>query len=376
MKSLKALAVSALCVGLSSSSFALEFNEVGHKAFGMGGVGVAVKNSPYGLFFNPALISAKPGTKIGYSLGMNLNTKGMFEILNYNLNSINDIPRFNELLNNNAINAKGQAAVALQLPEFGIGSFAIGYVHNLYASMSFTGQLPTGTQDIDNAQLGFTAAGFTLAEVPIAYAYTFNTPIGDLSAGVALKFMTSSFLRVNEKFDSSFTADKLMDSLSDILTSRNQSSSNFSLDLGLLYEPIKSLSIGIVGKNLTNPTFSFGDDKIKVRPQARLGIGYELTKHITIAADADLTNNDVLSFSDTKLQSQKIGTGLDVAFTFFDVRAGVAKDLRQDNGVILSAGLGFGILDIGVAASTSRGEFNGMKIPQYVALQIGGGFVF
>ena len=63
--------ISAIVLGLSSASTlsAMEFNEVGHKALGMGGVGVAVKNSPYGLFFNPALLGAKTGTKIGYSLG-------------------------------------------------------------------------------------------------------------------------------------------------------------------------------------------------------------------------------------------------------------------------------------------------------------------
>ena len=104
--------ISAIVLGLSSVSTlsAMEFNEVGHKALGMGGVGVAVKNSPYGLYFNPALLGAKPGTKIGYSTGVAISHKNMFELLNYNLGAISDINGFNDLLKNNNVNAKFQAA--------------------------------------------------------------------------------------------------------------------------------------------------------------------------------------------------------------------------------------------------------------------------
>lgn len=368
--------VSAFVLGGVSSLGALEFSETGNKALGMGGVGVAVKNNPHGLFFNPALLGAKPGVKIGYSIGGNVSHKNMFEILDFNLSSISDINAFNKLLDDNNVSVKAQGALALQLPEFSFGNFAIGYMQSLYASASFGGSLPTSQNNIDSADLSFDVRGLGITEVPLGYAYTFQTPIGDISAGLALKFMSASFAYSGVSFRSDFNPDEITNSLIDLLRMGDSKRNTFGVDLGIAYAPIKSLTIGLVGKNLNTPTFSLADATIKVRPQARLGIGYEIGEHITIAADADLTNNDVWNLTNTKLQSQKIGAGIDVDFTFFDIRAGVAKDLRQDNGAILSAGIGFGFIDVGVAFSTSRGEFDGMTLPRYLALQIGGGFVF
>ena len=189
--------------------------------------------------------------------------------------------------------------------------------------------------------------------------------------------MNASFGSRSTNFTKDFNKNDLENTvIKDALKVANNKDSSFGVDLGVTYAPIKDLTIGLVGKNLNTPTFSFGDSQIKVRPQARLGIGYELGKYVTIAADADLTNNDVWNLTNSKLQSQKMGVGVDVDFAFFDIRAGVAKDLRQDNGAILSAGLGLGFIDVAVAFSTQKGEFNGSTIPQYVALQVGGGFVF
>ena len=374
--------ISAIVLGLSSVSTlsAMEFNEVGHKALGMGGVGVAVKNSPYGLFFNPALLGAKPGTKIGYSIGGAISHKNMFELLNYNLGAISDINGFNDLLKNNNVNAKLQAALVLQLPETTFGNFAIGYTESAYAFASFGGYLPSSfnsNNSIDQANLTFDVKNIGITEIPIGYAYKFQTPIGDLSTGIAVKFMNASFGSRSTNFTKYFNKNDLENTvIKDALKVANNKDSSFGVDLGVTYAPIKDLTIGLVGKNLNTPTFSFGDSQIKVRPQARLGIGYELGKYVTIAADADLTNNDVWNLTNSKLQSQKMGVGVDVDFAFFDIRAGVAKDLRQDNGAILSAGLGLGFIDVAVAFSTQKGEFNGSTIPQYVALQVGGGFVF
>ena len=373
--------ISAIVLGLSSASTlsAMEFNEVGHKALGMGGVGVAVKNSPYGLFFNPALLGAKPGTKIGYSLGGAISHKNMFELLNYNLGAISDVNGFNDLLKNNNVNAKFQVALVLQLPETTFGNFAIGYTGSGYAFASFGGYLPSGQQNqsIDSANLTFDVKSIDITEIPIGYAYKFQTPVGNLSAGIAVKFMNASFGSRSTKFDQNFNKDDLENTvIKDVFKVVNNKDSSFGVDLGVTYAPRENFTIGLVGKNLNTPTFSFGDSQIKVRPQARLGIGYELGKYVTIAADADLTNNDVWNLTNSKLQSQKMGVGVDVDFAFFDIRAGVAKDLRQDNGAILSAGLGLGFIDVAVAFSTQKGEFNGSTVPQYVALQIGGGFVF
>ena len=65
-----------------------------------------------------------------------------------------------------------------------------------------------------------------------------------------------------------------------------------------------------------------------------------------------------------------------VDMMFFGARAGVAKDLRQDNGAILSLGLGFGFLDIGAAVATKTSKVENTSYPRYFAITVGGGFSF
>lgn len=63
-------------------------------------------------------------------------------------------------------------------------------------------------------------------------------------------------------------------------------------------------------------------------------------------------------------------------FENMDLRFGLAKNLKQDSGAIISGGIGLGIIDVAVQYSTGQTEVNGMKFPQYVAIKLGGGFNF
>lgn len=65
------------CVGLAS---ALEFGGIGNTSAGMGGAGVALKNSAWGLYYNPALLSASPKVKFGYSLGVGISEKNLVQL--------------------------------------------------------------------------------------------------------------------------------------------------------------------------------------------------------------------------------------------------------------------------------------------------------
>ena len=49
---------------------ALEFGSMGNTSAAMGGAGVALKHSAWGLYYNPALLSSDPKVKLGYSLGV------------------------------------------------------------------------------------------------------------------------------------------------------------------------------------------------------------------------------------------------------------------------------------------------------------------
>ena len=59
---------------------ALEFGTMGNVSASMGGAGVALKNSAFGLYYNPALLSASPKVKFGYSFGVNVQEKNIAQL--------------------------------------------------------------------------------------------------------------------------------------------------------------------------------------------------------------------------------------------------------------------------------------------------------
>ncbi len=391
-------AVAAFCLGAATlclaptNAAALEFNELGHKATAMGGVGVAVQNNPYALFYNPALIASNPSTRFGYGLGGSFAEKNILDVFNYDFNKISgaDIDKFNALLNENFANIKAQGALAFKIPDvLPFGQLSVGFAYNAYATANFTGQLrmPNNLQEALDIIKGASTPIYLntrrvdVMEIPVSYAAPIETPIGELSIGAALKFMNAKSKLSNRALQLTDNKDDVINDLKDTLKGSGASSaSNVGLDLGVVYKPLDlGLSVGLTAKYLNAPSFKFGTNgELKIKPQARLGVDYSPIERLSIAADIDLTSNELVSASDAaKVQkSQKAGVGVAFDMLFFGARAGVAKDFRQDNGAILSAGLGFGFLDLGVAVATEKTKVNGSNYPRYFALTLGGGFSF
>ncbi|WP_233708124.1 conjugal transfer protein TraF [Helicobacter bizzozeronii] len=65
------------CGGLEG----LEFGQMGDTSFGMGGAGVALENSSWGLYYNPALLDIDSRTKFGYSFGASIGQESFLELV-------------------------------------------------------------------------------------------------------------------------------------------------------------------------------------------------------------------------------------------------------------------------------------------------------
>ncbi|MBN4054857.1 conjugal transfer protein TraF, partial [Nitrospira defluvii] len=136
------------------------------------------------------------------------------------------------------------------------------------------------------------------------------------------------------------------------------------VDLGALYRFGDNLRVGLVGRNLNSPKFG----SIKERAQVRTGVAYKPLSFITLAADIDLTKNDTTVGSDFK--SQNIGGGLELRFfKILMIRGGAYKNLAEsDIGLVYTAGFGLNLwlinIDLGVALSKDKTDFNGDSIPE------------
>lgn len=396
MRKTKIALTLATLLGSLSAINALEFGTMGSQAFGMGGVGVAINKSPWGLYYNPALLTSNDGLKVGLHFGVKAKNKNFLELFNINTDNFNenDLATIQKVFSDNDLRLSSQDGLVLQAPNLGFGAFAVGLFAKISAQGSVTATnldqfLPllnpnysTDSQQVESLLTGLAGTDslqpeintnfntFTLLEVPIGYSYNFEGAAGSLHLGVAAKYMNLSSISGNTDFDSN---NNLSGTFKDFFkVDLTRSAQNFGIDAGVLYEPVKLFTIGLVGKYLNTPTFKVGSQTIKIDPQARAGMALNLN-FFTLGLDADLTANKYLG---SELKNQMIALGTAFDFKYFALRAGIAKDLQNKDDLIFSLGLGLAFLDFGIQFGNKTHPIKGIPTPDYLAFQVGAGFSF
>ena len=224
---------------------------------------------------------------------------------------------------------------------------------------------------LDSGRTYLKLTGLAYLEVPIAYGRQFATPWGKLDCGGSFKIMPGYTYDADIKID---TESGDVDSELDDAEERDTS---WGIDLGLLYKPSGSpnLSLGLVAKNLNTPEFDTATgDTLKVKPQFRAGLAYDLWgNRLTVAIDADLRKNETFI---PHYDSQFIGGGINFhPFTWLSLRGGAMQNIQEsEDGTIYTAGLGFGLkwfqLDVTGQVSSKKGEYDENEIPRYARVQL------
>lgn len=339
---------------------ALDFGAMGSTSVGMGGVGVALQNSPFGAYYNPSLISIDSKIRFGYTAGVRSQQRNFDELVNAakNTNSQNLQTLVNVLVQNH-LSLASQNGVSLQISpgdmRGSFGSLAISYFLSAYSSFSAKAD--------SNNQLIVENTSLLLQEIPLTYAYTFFFKNSNLNFGINLKYMNAQRMDMDRSMNINFISKGV---------------SNFGIDLGASYyidlPKFQGLTFGIVAKNINYPMFKFDGTTVVIKPQYRVGIAYN-HPIVTVAFDADILPNEMLTLSNKTQFSQMLATGLKFDLKYVDMRVGVAKDIRQDNGLILSTGVNIlGFFDVAFQIGTK--SVQDAYMPRYIALQVGGSFSF
>ncbi|WP_104746396.1 conjugal transfer protein TraF [Helicobacter bilis] len=326
--------------------------------------------------------------------------------------AMKDLDTLFEVLKNNNMNVISQSGIVFQLSsetmQEKFGSLAVGLFNTTQAGVSLVGDksrmrlifgdkdgyyelvvksggytLKQSTEDeynkfsiLQSVEKGdahkVVSSVFNLTELPVGYAYRFNFDNSELSIGVAGKLMLGAslyheqFLGSNLQFNTNFA-------------SNIQYNTTFGIDLGTYYGynigDSGQFGVGFVAKNINTPTFRFDTaPTISIKPQYRAGIAYN-GKRFSLAFDADVLPNEVLTYSQYGLYSQMIGGGFKLDYRFVDVRGGVAYDLRRDTGAILTAGVNIlGLIDIAAEVGTTWVDYFGTTAPKYANVRVGGSF--
>ena len=332
--------------------------------------------------------------------------------------SMSDIAMVQNALQDNHMNLVSQNGIVFQLGSRPlndmIGTFAVGLFGSLYSNISlnanadrlrliieaggqyyelkitddgYTYGLSNQTDYNDhsliaslqgNAQNAHSIymTSFVLSEIPVGYARTFYLKNGNLNIGIAGKLMNSTSMQnkvaITTKTDFNAEMNKIVQDFKNTTMDKA-----IGVDVGAVYEidlpKFRYLTLGLVGKNLNSPTFNSTLQDITIKPQARAGIASYTQSGFNLAFDVDLTQNDIIAFSTKDQKSQMIGGGAGFIWKGFDLRLGAMKDLRQDNGLILTGGINvLGLIDIALQSSTKFTDIQGYPMPQYLSLRVGG----
>ncbi len=229
-----------------------------------------------------------------------------------------------------------------------------------------------GGGSFDNNSSLVNYRGALVFEVPITYGHAFND---NLALGVNLKFMKARTYFTNELIYDSDT-----ESFFDEAKDHYMESSDFGVDLGVLYKK-GIFRAGLVGRNLNTPTFDWaGPGDYELDPQVRAGVALRLWNWITVAADIDVTENDTNVSPNYK--SKVLGGGLELdLLKFLRLRGGAYKNLSEDDiGIVYTAGLGVNFylfqLDLGASMSKEKTRYDGDEVPEEVRGELALSFQF
>lgn len=333
--------------------------------------------------------------------------------------SMSDIAMVQNALQDNHMNLVSQNGIVLQLGSRPlndmIGTFAVGLFGSLYSNISLNANadrlrliieaggryyelkitddgytyklsdqntynqhsLIASLQDTNTQNAhSIYVTSFVLSEIPVGYARTFYLKNGNLNIGIAGKLMNSTSMQnkvaITTKTNFNAEMNKIVQDFKNTTMDKA-----IGVDVGAVYEidlpKFRYLTLGLVGKNLNSPTFTSTLQDITIKPQARAGIAYYTQSGFNLAFDVDLTQNDIIAFSTKDQKSQMVGGGAGFMWKGFDLRLGAMKDLRQDNGLILTGGINvLGLIDIALQSSTKFTDIQGYPMPQYLSLRVGG----
>lgn len=361
------LILAVLMTVLAVPSQALEWQNLGPRALGMGGAGVAMPQGPLSPFWNPAglgLIDSADGFTA--PLHVHAAVKGQVIEGARDLEHIAANPTaFTNADVTAALNKINQPdggfradlglAPALKIKKVGI--FVLGTTHvGAKPFADFTNATPA-TAVNNNSKLNI--RGIQLTEIGAAYGQELPFAPG-LHVGGALKLMRGDvgyydlFVSRNDS-ESGDVIDKVKEGA--------KSSGNFGVDLGALWEidstfedlPLRP-RLGLTGRNLNNPKFSQAasavaaghTSKFAVNPQVRMGAAISPFDWWHFASDIDLTENRT-ALDARKSRQFSLGTEVDVfnrEWINIPIRGGMMRNVAEDSKTMLSLGTGLNLVHV------------------------------
>jgi len=220
--------------------------------------------------------------------------------------------------------------------------------------------------DLANNNTALSLRGVAISEVGFTYGYAINE---NLSVGGVMKLMQADIIAADTKIFASNTSTSFDQN-------NAETSTAFGLDLGVMYR-IPSWQVGLTIKNINTPSFEHSGAGTfanvpyvyEIKPQAKFGAAWMPMDTVSVELGYDLTENEG-AVASSKSQYWNIGAEWN-AWNVLALRLGAFENMSQDIGLVTTAGLGLNLwaarIDLGVAVSSNEVDFDGEKVPAYLA---------
>lgn len=373
------LLVVSLVVLMPIQASAVEFAIVGARAVGMGGAGVAVTTDSLATYWNPAGLAMSKTVDIRIQgsvqvtdrLGIADTLKDTNDVLKTNFDLTNSTTAANQVLAAKAkldalvarINQPGASvsaagAAGLYMKGY-LGDHAFGFsVSDVATGGLFVprGQPLSATCKARVAVAGCTAGASESLDVAgtmaaralearqagFSYAYAFadrTFAIGATAKIIQGVAYSNSVTVQGSEGDVGFTSD----------LGKAKTTTALGIDLGAIYRPSSWLRVGVVAKDINQPTFNAQDgSEFKLQPQVRGGIAVNPYESLTLTVDGDFTKNQTL-IPDIKSRMINAGAEQTILSEFLSLRIGALKNTADPNSVWTpTAGFGLRIFALRV----------------------------
>lgn len=350
----------------SGTVSAVEFAIVGPRAMGMGGAGVAVTTDALATYWNPAGLAMQQSVDIRVQASVQaVDRLGIVDTLD-DINSIDtsDISMANQnrlqglldRLNRPGASVSAIGAAGLYFKGY-FGDHAFGFnISDVATGGEFT---PTplmaavsGPNLVVNGQLA--VRGLEARQAAFSYAYAFSDRT--FSVGATAKIIqgaaySASVGVIGSEGDLGFASD----------LGKPETSTAIGIDAGAIYRPSSWLRLGVVGKDLNQPSFDApGGQEFKLVPQVRGGIAINPYESLTLTFDGDITSNKTL-VPGIKSRVLSLGAEQTLPAEFISLRVGALKNV-EDAKSIVTPTAGFGIrffalrVDVGGGYDFQQGQ--------------------
>ncbi|HEY5626531.1 MAG TPA: conjugal transfer protein TraF [Nitrospira sp.] len=338
-----------LVVLFQGQALAVEFVTVGPRAMGMGGAGVAVTTDALATYWNPAALAMTQtvdirilgGVQAIDRLGIADAVKNLedFDTSDTSAANLAKAQSIADSLNRPGANTSLNGSAGLYVKGH-FGEHAFGFnisdvaTAGGFVSTPVQATQPGGPNTAINLSGQMALRGLETRQAAFSYAYAFADKM--FSIGVTGKLIQGA----------SYAGTMTLQGGNDVKITDNLGkatiSTAFGIDAGAIYRPSSWLRLGVVAKDLNQPTFdASGGGELKLRPQVRGGVAVNPYSSLTLTADVDVTSNTTV-IPGVKSQVLSLGAEQTILSEFLSFRVGAFKNM-QDAGTPFTPTAGLGV---------------------------------